>query len=147
MIYLDTSFVIPLYWPEALSDLAEALVAQESGLIISNLVEVEFVSALSRRVRMREIPKETAKLVSERFSLDIKAKRFTRLDIQTKHYDLPKDWLNRFDTPLRTLDALHLAIAATECLDIVTADRGLAESASKVDVICRWLHLVDGENA
>ena len=39
-------------------------------LCIGQLVEVEFVSALSRRVRMREISQDDAAVIVERFQTD-----------------------------------------------------------------------------
>ncbi len=71
MIYLDTSVVAPLYWGEALSDTVEELVLTETELVLSQLVEVELVSALSRRVRMREISQEDATAIVERFQTDL----------------------------------------------------------------------------
>ncbi len=56
MIYLDTSIVAPLYWVEALSDRVEQLILSETELGLSQLVEVEFVSALSRRVNFFNEP-------------------------------------------------------------------------------------------
>jgi uncharacterized protein len=56
LIYLDTSAIVPYYVPEKLSDVVEQLLQkQEDQPIISQLVEVEFFSALSRRVRMGEV--------------------------------------------------------------------------------------------
>ncbi len=46
-----------------------------------------------------------------------------------KEYDIARNWIGNFETPLRTLDALHLAVAFTNKLDIVTADIALAKSA------------------
>ncbi len=40
-----------------------------------------------------------------------------------------REWISRFETPLRTLDALHLAIAAENDLCLVTSDAGFAISA------------------
>ncbi|VXD22561.1 PIN domain-containing protein [Planktothrix paucivesiculata] len=39
------------------------------------------------------------------------------------------DWISRFDIPLRTLDALHLAITFSYEISLITADEGLAASA------------------
>ena len=36
-----------------------------------------------------------------------------------------------------TLDALHLAVASKSSLEIMTVDRGLAQSAAKLDLPCR----------
>ena len=64
MIYLDTSIVAPLYWAETLSDKIEELVLSETELGLSQLVEVELVSTLSRRVRMREISHNSRDIIT-----------------------------------------------------------------------------------
>ena len=71
MIYLDTSILAPLYWAEALSDTVQELVLSESELGLSQLVEVELISALSRRVRMREISQDDATAIVQSFQADI----------------------------------------------------------------------------
>ena len=38
------------------------------------------------------------------------------------HYHLAREWISRFTTPLRTLDALHLAVASQNNIRLVTAD-------------------------
>jgi uncharacterized protein len=53
LIYLDTSVIAAFYWTEALSDTVEQLLRDETEPRLSQLVEVELFSALSRRVRMR----------------------------------------------------------------------------------------------
>jgi len=47
--------------------------------------------------------------------------------------------LAQFAIPLRTLDALHLAIAAQNNLELVTADKQLSQSARKLGVRTRLL--------
>jgi len=60
LIYLDTSAIVPYYVPEKLSAVVEQLLQkQEDKPIISQLVEVELFSALSRRVRMGEVSQMT----------------------------------------------------------------------------------------
>jgi uncharacterized protein len=54
---------------------------------------------------------------------------------------LAQDWIRRFDTPLRTLDALHLAIASAQGILLITADRGLAGSAEAFGVEVELLTL------
>ena len=77
MIYLDTSVIAPLYWREALSDAVEQLLLNETEVGLSHLVEVELVSALSRRVRMREISQQDAIAVVERFQADLDSGFYT----------------------------------------------------------------------
>jgi uncharacterized protein len=129
LIYLDTSMVAPLYWAEALSDTVEELVLSETELGLSQLVEVELVSALSRRVRMHEISQDNATAIVESFQSDIERGFYTRITLETIHYQLAREWISRFATPLRTLDALHLAVASQNNIRLVTADAALAASA------------------
>lgn len=144
MIYLDTSVVAPLYWAEPLSEVVEALLRQEAELQISQLVEVEFCSALSRRVRMKEIARNQAQAIVTRFQDDLDDGFYVRLALEPVHYDLARDWLRRFDTSLRTLDGLHLAIANSHNIPLVTADEGLVASADMLGVEVRVLRLVEG---
>jgi uncharacterized protein len=106
---------------------------------LSQLVEVELFSALSRRVRMSEIDSEEARAIVNRFQTDLNRGFYTRLRVEPIHYSMARDWIGQFDTPLRTLDALHLAIAATHDISLVTADMGLAESARRLGVKVRAL--------
>jgi len=134
LIYLDTSIVAPLYWTEALSDTVEELVLSETELGLSQLVEVELISALSRRVRMGEISSYDATAIVERFQIDIDSGFYTRITLETIHYHLAREWISRFTTPLRTLDALHLAVASQNNVRLLTADAGLAASAQFLEV-------------
>jgi uncharacterized protein len=94
LIYLDTSIVAPLYWAETLSDKIEELVLSETELGLSQLVEVELVSALSRRVRMREISQDDATAIVERFQTDIDSGFYTRITLETIHYHIFNFTLN-----------------------------------------------------
>ncbi|MCP6757869.1 MAG: type II toxin-antitoxin system VapC family toxin [Fischerella sp. CENA71] len=134
MIYLDTSVLATLYWAEALSDIVEELVLVESELGLSQLVEVELFSALSRRVRMREISPEDATAIVQRFQADLDSSFYTCIAVEPIHYNLAREWVSRFETPLRTLDALHLAIASQNNIRLVTADEALAASAGILGV-------------
>ena len=134
MIYLDTSIVAPLYWAEKLSDRVEELVLSETELGLSQLVQVELVSALSRRVRTREIPQDDATAIVENFQTDIDSGFYTRVTLETIHYHLAREWISQFTTPLRTLDALHLAVASQNNIRLVTADVALATSAQFLGV-------------
>ena len=45
-----------------------------------------------------------------------------------------------FNTPLRTLDALHLAIASLEEFELVTSDQQLVQAATVLGVKIRTLN-------
>lgn len=87
MIYLDTSILAPLYWVEALSNTVEQFVNSETELALSQLVEVELVSALSRRVRMGEIFNEDAKIILDRFETDLNRGIYNRIAVENAHYN------------------------------------------------------------
>lgn len=140
MIYLDTSVLAPFYWTEATSAAVGQIFQQNETLIISELSEVELLSALSRRVRMQEIDRADAIAIVDRFQEHLNVAFYTRLTVTAKHYQIAKHWMQQFDTPLRTLDALHLAIASDLAIPIVTADIGLAKSAERFNVTVQILN-------
>ena len=130
MIYLDTSVIVPFYLPEALSIAVRELLEIEEQPALSQLVEVEMFSALSRRVRMGEISLEQARQITAQFQVHLNDGFYTRIALEPVHYQQAIQWIGRFDTPLRTLDALHLAIAASNNLPLITADETLANAAN-----------------
>jgi uncharacterized protein len=134
LIYLDTSVLAPFYWTEAASESVEQLFEQHTQLIISELSEVELISALSRRVRMGEIERADASSIAARFQAALDAEFYQLVTVTPLHYQMAKQWMQQFDTPLRTLDALHLAIASGLSVPLVTADVGLAKSATSLSV-------------
>ena len=134
MIYIDTSVLAPFYWTEAMSNSVADLFQQSQTLIISELSEVELMSALSRRVRMKEIEREDAIAIVNQFQMHITSGLYEKLPITTQHYQTAKSWIQHFDTPLRTLDALHLAVANEQQVPLITADVGLARSAVSLNV-------------
>ena len=67
MLYLDTSVIVAYYLPEPLSSTVQRIFVTQSGLAISELVEVEFLSALSLRVRIGELPRTDAERVVRLF--------------------------------------------------------------------------------
>lgn len=141
MIYLDTSVIVPFYLPEALSIAIRELLVIEEQPALSQLVEVELFSALSRRVRMGEISEQQARQITEQFQIHLNEGLYTRINLESVHYQQAMQWIGRFDTPLRTLDGLHLAIAASNNLRLVTADETLADAANILGVEVQLLTL------
>ena len=52
-----------------------------------------------------------------------------RLPLRARHYRDARDRIARFDPPLRTLDALHPAIAVDAGAELMTLDRQRATAA------------------
>jgi predicted nucleic acid-binding protein len=137
MFYIDTSVIVAYYYPEALSEKAEAFLMTHIRPAISTLTEVEMFSALSRKMREGGLSRKHAGAIIAKFLGHLDGHFYTRLVVDAHHYRLARDWIGLFHTTLRTLDALHLAIAHEKGLTFVTADQGLAESARvlRLDVI------------
>jgi len=134
MAYVDTSVLVACYCEEPLSRKAERAVRRAGPPAISPLVEVEFASALALKMRLGEIDAPSASRVLSTLRLHVEEGRFRILPIEGETYALACDWIGRFTTPLRTLDALHLAAAFSAGLPILTADKALAASAKPLGV-------------
>lgn len=129
MFYVDTSVLVAYYCPEPLSEKVDTFLTAHTNPIISGLTEVELFSALSKKVRNKEMKQKDAGRVVARFLADMENGYYRSLSLESSHYRLARDWIGMFSLPLKTLDALHLAISSSEGLDIVTTDPGLFKSA------------------
>ena len=128
MLYIDTSVLAAYYCPEPLSEKVEKIILENVSPAISNLIEVELVSAVARKVREKEFSKETANKILNQFQSHIDHNLYSWLPIEHHHYQKALNWISQFNTPLRTLDALHLAVAAIENAAFLTADKQLAKA-------------------
>ncbi|MCC5865324.1 MAG: type II toxin-antitoxin system VapC family toxin [Wenzhouxiangella sp.] len=130
MLYFDTSAVLPYYREEVSSQAVEALLLeQRKPVLISDLVEVEFASALARWVRCGELDEPHAHRIEAAFREDLRATRFSITSVSGQHFKQAREWLSTRKTVLRTLDALHLACAQQQSACLVTLDAGLAKAA------------------
>ena len=138
--YLDTSALLPYYREEKASKaIQDFLSSLRIPVGISDLTGVEFASALSRWIRMKEITEAQAGLVENAFAEDTRSGLFRRLSITTKHYRQAQKWISSGKTALRTLDALHLACCFGAGMKTVTCDEVLASSADVLGVPCRFV--------
>ncbi len=60
---------------------------------------------------------------------------YERLPIEALHYEMARNWIGSFLVPLRTLDALHLAVCFATNAKLLTADAGLAKAAHLFGVL------------
>lgn len=132
--YFDTSAVVAYYVPEPLSDQVQTYYQTETERTISDLVEVELLSALSLRVRIGDLERTDAERIARLFWRHLEGGVYTRRHLQATHYRLARDFIARFDLPLKAPDALHLALCAAEGLRILTADEQLARSAQALGI-------------
>lgn len=97
--------------------------------MISDLCAVELVSALARKVRRGELDAVDAERIKSRFQSHVEGSYYTLLPLERQHLRLAQDWIGQFKAPLRSLDGLHLAVAATGGIPFATVDRALAGCA------------------
>ena len=129
--YLDTSALAKWYLNEQGS---EAFVTFLQGLdvaVISSLTVTEMRSLLSRRRRMGDF---TVELESQLFAAlleDIDRGWLQRYPLDDGRYPEATNLIARYpEQPLRTLDALHLTLAAQAGIPILaTADAVMANAA------------------
>jgi len=128
-VYVDTSVLAAYYCPEPLSPLAERTIRSLSSPAISELTLVEFTSAVSRKVRDKTLSREDGARVLVQFEAHIEGGYYIVLPVRTRDYRIAKSWLGQLRGTLRTLDALHLAVAEGAAASTLTADRRLAAEA------------------
>ena len=139
MIYVDTSVLAAFYLPEPLSSRAERLLRAEVAPAISDLTDVELLSAVARKVRGKEISAADGARVAATFLSHVSAGLYARIAVERAHFRLARDWLAGFTVRLRSLDALHLALASQAGAKLLTADRELAKAARTLDVATQLL--------
>ena len=133
MYYIDTSVLVAYYCPEPFADKAEEFLAKIDKPNISAITEVELFSALSRKLRNKEMDPKTTRQIAAKFLSHVEGKYFNCLPVTANHYSLASNWISQFILPLKSLDAIHLAIASCEDLSIVTLDHQLCQNARKLD--------------
>ena len=139
MIYLDTSFLTPLFRAEPVSErIGNFLAAQPLGtLAISHWTRVEFASVMARDVRMKILGEATARKLIEEFDA-LADDSLHVLFPSAADFDLARDFVAEFATRLRGPDALHLAIARNNGVaEILTLDDGLLFAARKLKLKAR----------
>jgi predicted nucleic acid-binding protein len=129
--YVDTSILGAYYCPEPLSAAAEKALRQFKTPVISVLSEVEFCSLISKKYRLDELRERQARQVLELFSNHVAEGFYRRVSLNTEHFIKARLMVASLDSSLRTLDALHLAVALSEGLRLMTADREFARAGKR----------------
>jgi predicted nucleic acid-binding protein len=130
-VYIDTSVLGAYYCPEASSATAEHALRQVAAPVISTLTEVEFCSLIARKRRLRELSERQAGEILNLFGLHVAEGFYRRISLTAEHFLKARHLVGAPSSVLRTLDALHLAVAVTETLALMTADRDLAKAARR----------------
>jgi predicted nucleic acid-binding protein len=127
-VYLDASALVKLFVPKLESDDLNRALAGLTDVIVSDLALTEMASALGRRTREQRLAREEAQRLYREAS---------KLHASAHHAELTPPIHRRAErlmlslaTPLRALDALHLATALdVEAATVVTFDPRLRDAA------------------
>lgn len=129
--YIDTSVLGAYYCPEDLSAAAETALRAIRTPVISLLSEVEFSSLMARKRHLKEINERQAQAILDLFSAHVADGAYRRIAATTEHFLNARQLIGAPQKALHTLDALHLSIAISENLTLMTADRDLAKAAKR----------------
>ena len=137
-LYLDTSSLFKLYHNEVGTEEMDQLFSTNdiTAIFLSELTNVEFFSALLKRVRMKEMSIENADEIIKLFKEDLK--KYTIITVNTEVFENAKHLILKYrQDGLRALDALQLA-SALEVKNIatkyLTADKLLLSLFEKEDL-------------
>lgn len=131
MIYIDTSALLKWYIAEPSSDQVAAFIESHPDLAISRLTVVEGHCALHRRARaFRRLAADSQAALAS-FRADVEAGLFTLFPVLDDDLIAADALLETLTSvPLRTLDAVHLAIAQQRHMQrFATSDLVLTRAA------------------
>jgi hypothetical protein len=130
-VYLDTSALVKLYFPEPDSNRIDRLLRGRTDLMTSDLAIAEIVSALVRRSREGTIAIEIIRRLQQRIMADVDSNTCRRLDVWSGTFrEAERILLALASVPLRAADALHLALAlSAQARSILTFDMKMSRAA------------------
>ncbi len=131
LVYLDTSALAKWYLNEKGSDAVEAFLRKRAPVAISTLTIVEMRSLLGRRRREGSIDADVEIRVGATLEDDLREGHLVRHRVEDRMVESASALLAALSGhALRTLDALHLAVArAIGAEELATADRVMASAA------------------
>ena len=127
-LYLDANVLVALFTEDPHNARAEEIVVSDPLLYVSDFGAAELASAISRRVRMKDLTKIDAGGAFDKFDdwLDNDANLVEVASADVRRADVT---LRRLDLNLRTPDAIHLAVAKRLGATLVTFDEKLERAA------------------
>lgn len=133
-VYLDTSVLAKWYINEVNSEQVADYIVNLDIAAISTLSKTEFRCLLARRKRSKELTVELESKIYATFLEDIAQGHLQVYAVEDKHLESATYLISMLpEHALRTLDALHLAIAQSyQVQHIATADTLFAKAAQQL---------------
>lgn len=132
--YLDTSALAKWYLNEVGSESFVDFLQGLGSAVISSLTVTEMRSLLSRRRRMGDLSVELESLLFAALLSDIDRGWLLQAPVSDARFAEATNLIARYpEHPLRTLDALHLTVAADLGVSVLaTADGVMADAAASM---------------
>jgi predicted nucleic acid-binding protein len=142
VIYLDSSALAKLYLPEVESDRLDRFLRGRIGLMISELAVTEVLAAVARRKREGELRADDALKIRDAVLADAESGSFGVLDLTPLvHRAAERLLLGTDSLALRTLDALHVALALSGvATHVVTYDVRMRAAAAHAGLMVIQVH-------
>ena len=132
--YVDSCVLLSLFLGDSgYTDSEQWLINQgDQTLWISHWVLLEVAGVIATCVRRGQLTAEQAQTIGSEFE-SFRQERLTLLEPRGTDFLQARQWLERcLHLPLRSGDALHLALAQRQQLTVVSADRALARCAESL---------------
>jgi predicted nucleic acid-binding protein len=136
-LYCDTSALLKLYLPEPGSGEFNRTVEGRGDLLVADLAVTEIASALSRRLRQGGLTREVARRIRHAIVGRLDDGVYERVELTREvHRRAEHFLLSLTATPLRSADALHLALATSaRAASLASFDLRLGAAARAVGLI------------
>ncbi len=138
-VYLDTSVLVAYYVPETFSAQAEAVLLAAADRVVSPLCLSEASAALRAKVHYGHLSMAHAMAARDRFRGHYDGGYYRVIPLENRHYDQAFTSVWQLTQRLRTLDALHLAVAQMGGCCLATADERLRDSALAARLQVAWV--------
>ena len=134
-LYLDTSCLLKLLFPEPETPRTLALIAEEERVVVSSLGRTEALSHLHGRVAGGHFTGPTARRLADRLAVLLQTAPYDLTTSPITIYEIAAEQMGSFSSKAhcRTLDRLHLAtMQALRLRRLLTNDDAQARAAERL---------------
>ena len=133
-LYLDTSALAKAYTSEQGSTDVDEFLSRGTTIFLSDFNRIELRCMLARRFRSGELSAAQEQAIWSQFLLDVANEFFEPVALPASAWTVATQLIDRVaPVALRTLDALHVAMASSlPAITFVTADRSQRNAAQQL---------------
>lgn len=132
-VYFDASVLVAMFTHDRHSARADELLGLGPTAFVSDFAAAELASALGRLLRMTVLTAQEARAALTAFDV-WRHQESTAIASTTHDIAAAEAYLRRFDTKLRTPDAINLAIAERCRLHVAVYDEDMAAAARTLGI-------------